>query len=157
MDVCSHNDGHNEEWNNTGATKVGEITRKVRRSRLKWYGHVMRSQEEYLGKRVLLFFRLFPSGVATADYPSPVLPFFCIPLRHFNLSYVLFHFVHKPPFWLSLFHLSWQLHPQHPSPNIYSIFPSCISMPPRSCLSNSSHLCCPYDILIPDLFHSCHS
>ena len=35
------------------------------------------------------FFRLFPSGVATADFLSPVSPINCILLRHFNLSHVL--------------------------------------------------------------------
>ena len=63
------------------------------------------------------FFRLFPSGVATAYFPSTVGPIFCILLRHFNrfnLSHALFHHVHKPPFWPSSFPLSWQLHPQHP-------------------------------------------
>ena len=60
------------------------------------------------------FFRLVPSGVATADFPSPVISINCIFLRHFNLSHVLFHHIHKPPFWPSPFPLSWQLHPQHP-------------------------------------------
>ena len=64
------------------------------------------------------FFRLFPSGVTTADFPSPVVSINCIFLRLFNLSHVLFHHIHKPPFWPSPFPLSWQLHPQHPSPNI---------------------------------------
>ena len=49
------------------------------------------------------FFRLFPSGVATADFLSPVSPINCILLRHFNLSHVLFHHIHKPPFWPSPF------------------------------------------------------
>ena len=100
------------------------------------------------------FFRLFPSGVATADFPSPVVPIFCILLRHFNLSLVLFHHIHKPPSWPSPFPLSWQLHPQHPSPNIPIIFPPYMSIPPQSrlsCfLSKPSHLCCPSDVLIPD-------
>ena len=69
------------------------------------------------------FFGFFPSGVATADFPSPVVSINCIFLRHFNLSHVLFHHIHKPPFWPSVFPLSWQLHPQHPSPNIPIIFP----------------------------------
>ena len=98
------------------------------------------------------FFRLFfPSGVATADFPSPVAPIFCILLRHFNLSHVLFHHIHKPRFWPSR-----QLHPQHPSPNIPIIFPQYMSIPPQSrisCfLSKPSHLCsCPSDVFIPDL------
>ena len=34
-------------------TKVGEISKKVRESRLKWYGHVLRRKDEYVGKRVM--------------------------------------------------------------------------------------------------------
>ena len=78
-------------------------------------------------------FRLFPSGVATADFPSPVVPIFCILLRHFNLGHVLFHHIHKPPFWPSPFLLSWQLHPHHSSPNIPIMFPTYMSIPPQSC------------------------
>ena len=32
---------------------MGEISKKVQESRLKWYGHVSRREEEYVGKRVL--------------------------------------------------------------------------------------------------------
>ena len=32
---------------------MGEISKKVQESRLKWYGHVLRRDEEYLGKRVM--------------------------------------------------------------------------------------------------------
>ena len=110
---------------------------------------------------LLFFFRLFPLGIATADFPSPVVPIFCILLRHFNLSHVLLQHVHKPPFGPSPFPLSWQLHTQHPSPNLPIIFPPKVSVPPQSCLScflsKPSHLCCPSDVLIPDLVHSCHS
>ena len=35
-----------------GTTKVGEISKKVQESRLKWYGHVLRREDEYVGKRV---------------------------------------------------------------------------------------------------------
>ena len=106
-------------------------------------------------------FRLFPSGVATADFPSPVVPIFCILLRHFNLGHVLFRHIHKPPFWPFSFPLSWQLHPQHPSPNTSIIFPPYMTiLPPQSCLScflsKPSYLCCPSDVLIPDFVHSCH-
>ena len=31
----------------TGKTKVGEISKKIQERRLKWYGHVMRRDEEY--------------------------------------------------------------------------------------------------------------
>ena len=36
-----------------GTTKVGEISKKVQESRLKWYGHVLRREDEYVGKRVM--------------------------------------------------------------------------------------------------------
>ena len=36
-----------------GTTKVGEISKKVQESRLKWYGHVLRREDEYLGTRVM--------------------------------------------------------------------------------------------------------
>ena len=32
---------------------MGEISKKVQESRLKWYGHVLRREDEYVGKRVL--------------------------------------------------------------------------------------------------------
>ena len=37
-----------------GTTKVGEISKKVQESRLKWYGHVLRREDEYVGKRVMV-------------------------------------------------------------------------------------------------------
>ena len=37
-----------------GTTKVGEISKKVEESRLKWYGNVLRREEEYVGKRVMV-------------------------------------------------------------------------------------------------------
>ena len=37
-----------------GTTKVGEISKKVQEStRLMWYGHVLRREDEYVGKRVM--------------------------------------------------------------------------------------------------------
>ena len=36
-----------------GTTEVGEISKKVQESRLKWYGHVLRREYEYVGKRVM--------------------------------------------------------------------------------------------------------
>ena len=36
-----------------GSTKVGEISKKVQERRMRWYGHVMRRDEEYVGKRVM--------------------------------------------------------------------------------------------------------
>ena len=36
-----------------GTTKVGKISQKVQESRLKWYGHVLRREDEYVSKRVM--------------------------------------------------------------------------------------------------------
>ena len=36
-----------------GTTTVGEISKKVQENRLKWYGHVLRREDEYVGKRVM--------------------------------------------------------------------------------------------------------
>ena len=36
-----------------GTTKVGEISKKVQESRLKWCGHVLRREDEYVGKRAM--------------------------------------------------------------------------------------------------------
>ena len=36
-----------------GTTKVGEISKKVQERRLRWYGHVMRRDVEYVGKRAM--------------------------------------------------------------------------------------------------------
>ena len=45
--------GGNEDERIRGTTKVGEISKKVQESRLKWYGHVLRREDEYVGKRVM--------------------------------------------------------------------------------------------------------
>ena len=37
-----------------GTTKVGEMSKKVQESRLKWYGHVLRREEEYVGKILMV-------------------------------------------------------------------------------------------------------
>ena len=37
-----------------GTTKVGEITKKVQERMLKWYGHVMRREEHYVGRRAMV-------------------------------------------------------------------------------------------------------
>ena len=37
----------------SGTTKVGEISKKEQESRLKWYGQILRREEEYVGKRVM--------------------------------------------------------------------------------------------------------
>ena len=36
-----------------GTEKLGQIRRKVRESRLRWYGHVKRREDAYVGRRVL--------------------------------------------------------------------------------------------------------
>ncbi len=36
-----------------GTTKVGEITKKVQEMKLKWYGHVMKREEYYVGRRAM--------------------------------------------------------------------------------------------------------
>ena len=36
-----------------GTTKVGEISKKLQESRLKWYGHVLRREDEYVGNIVM--------------------------------------------------------------------------------------------------------
>ena len=36
-----------------GSTKMGEISKKVQERRMRWYGHVMRRYEEYVGKRAM--------------------------------------------------------------------------------------------------------
>ena len=33
---------------------MGEISKKVQESRLKWYGHVLRRQDEYVAKSVMV-------------------------------------------------------------------------------------------------------
>ena len=36
-----------------GTTKVGEIPKKVQERKLRWYGHVMRREEHYVGRRAM--------------------------------------------------------------------------------------------------------
>ena len=36
-----------------GTTKVAEISRKVQEKRLQWFGHVMRRDEDYVGRRMM--------------------------------------------------------------------------------------------------------
>ena len=37
-----------------GTTKVGSIIKKIQERRLKWYGHVMRREEHYVGRRAMV-------------------------------------------------------------------------------------------------------
>ena len=36
-----------------GTVKVTEISKKVQERRMQWYGHVMRREEDYVGRRVM--------------------------------------------------------------------------------------------------------
>ena len=36
-----------------GTTKVTEVSKKLQERRLQWYGHVMRKDEEYVGRRMM--------------------------------------------------------------------------------------------------------
>ena len=36
-----------------GTTEVGEIAKKVQEWRFEWYGHVMRREEHYVGRRAM--------------------------------------------------------------------------------------------------------
>ena len=59
--------------------------------------------QSQIGNNDKFFFRIIPSMVAAADFPSPFEPIFCIFLCHFYHGNVLPHGIHKPPFRPSLF------------------------------------------------------
>ena len=44
----------NERIRGRPTTNVGQITKKVQERRLKWYGHVMRREEHYVGRRAMV-------------------------------------------------------------------------------------------------------
>ena len=46
---------------------MGDISKKVHESRLKWYGHVLRREEEYVGKRVMVMEVLVSRGKTEAE------------------------------------------------------------------------------------------
>ena len=79
----------------------------------------------------VFFFRFLPPWVVTADFLSPCVPIFCILVRHFSHCHVLSNRIHMPPYIPFPFHLSWQLPPQHPSPNIPIILPPNTFSPPH--------------------------
>ena len=123
-----------------------------------WVGNMKGKDRLTCGRdHMFFFFRLFPSGVATADFPSPVVSIFCILLHHFNLDisfttsinllFVVSSFLATPS------SASFSQYTHHPS----SVGVHTISVLPLVFLSKPSHLCCPSDILIPDLVRSCHS
>ena len=76
------------------------------------------------------FFRIFPSGVTTADFLYPVVPVFCILLRHFNLSHVLFHHIRKLPFGLPIF-----LFPSTSFSHISTVFLQMAWLTLRNCIA----------------------
>ena len=41
-------------WTELGMKEIEGQRRKVQQSRLKWYGHVLRREDEYVGKRVMV-------------------------------------------------------------------------------------------------------
>ena len=53
MDEFLNNKAYRQQFIR-GTTKVGEITKKVQERRLKWYGHVMRREEHYVGRRAMV-------------------------------------------------------------------------------------------------------
>ncbi|KAI5103698.1 unconventional myosin-IXb isoform X3, partial [Silurus meridionalis] len=60
----------------------------------------LRYLDEFLGNQVCVYifsFRLLPSGVSTADHPSPYPPVLYICLFHTNYLHVFLHHIHKPP------------------------------------------------------------
>ena len=108
-----------------------------------------------------LSFRLLPSRVATADFPTAFGPMLCILFRHFNHSHVLSHRIHKP---YSQHPLPLQFDTKHPAPIIPIIFPPymyIMSKRTQSCLScllcKPSHPASPSAVIISDGMHSCHS
>ena len=58
-----------------GTTKVGEITKKVQERRLKWYGHVMRREEHYVGRRAMVIRDRIPQDKIPQDkIPTDKIP-----------------------------------------------------------------------------------
>ena len=97
---------------------------------------------KHVGPTVLyknFFFRLIPSGLTTADFPSPFWsyhlhppPSLQPPPSSYLCRHVLSNRIHEPPSRPSPFPLSWLFHPQHPSPKII-IFSPYMSKPRQSC------------------------
>ena len=49
---------------------MGEITKKVQERRLKWYGHVIRREEHYVGSRAM---EMYGQATVYADVGHPVI------------------------------------------------------------------------------------
>ena len=103
----------------------------------------------------MFVFRLLPSRVATAEFPSPFGPIFCILLRHFSHWHIISHRTINLLLGLprSLFPCRSILSILLPiCPSLFPPYRRYMSKPHQSCLScflsNLSHPCCPGDVLI---------
>ena len=54
MDVWSYEAGQDQKCKNKRDNESGESTKKVQERSLKWYGHVMRREEHYVGRRAMV-------------------------------------------------------------------------------------------------------
>ena len=100
-------------------------------------------------------------GVATAD---SLLPFFPVPHRILRLArhpHFLFYNIHIYSLWSSPLTAPWQLHPQHPFPNVILFPPHNMSPPSQSPFSHLvpklSYMGRPSDKLIHDLVQLCNT
>ena len=97
----------------------------------------------YIYIYIIFFFWLLPLGIATANFPSPLI-FVPLILHHFShchQCHALSPRIHIPTLRPSPFSLSWQLHTQHPSPNIPIIFRP--YKPPQSYIAGLTVTCTP--------------
>ena len=51
--IRSDKNGQNQEWYIRGTAQVGRFGEKTREARLRWYGHVLRKYDGYIGRRML--------------------------------------------------------------------------------------------------------
>ena len=77
---------------------------------------------------VVFSFRLFSSGVATANHLPPSNPI-CILFSNINQLHVLVY-AHKAPLWSSSIPPAWLSQAHHPSTNTFTILPLKVSKPP---------------------------
>ena len=62
----------------SGTTKVGEIAKKVQESRLKWYGHVLRREDEYVAHTSLFYNKSHSSQFTNCRCRSYIIATTCI-------------------------------------------------------------------------------
>ncbi|XP_068250357.1 uncharacterized protein [Palaemon carinicauda] len=60
-----------------GTSGVRKLSDKTQESRLRWYGHVMRRDEQYIGRRVM---EMEPISISEDSLPTPPPPPLPIPL-----------------------------------------------------------------------------